>query len=656
MNDSPEPQQGLDNTEAIESLLFRLEQAARENIAAAQFYRTLVSGLFASLPAQQASAWVEAEGGVQCAFALARPVPPDEELLARQIQPLVVCAANRRSDLMLPPGAAVDADDVPNDSGFLQLLSPRRTDGVPGVILHVALPESASLRVRETAGNLLAALADIAQVYQTHVRLRRLQRGEQFFQQLDAAVRAMHAASGVSKTAEVIAEQVRTLTDSDRVSVLLRKGRQCRLAAVTATVSFDRRSRQVRLLEQMASEVLRSGQGIEVIVGETRPGVAAMYPSLDTWLDETQARGVRCELLRNLPADDTTTSPDAPPVGLLITEAFSAERAGSWAQRLPELAAHAGQALAHSIEIERRGWRRLLYPFQSLSRTALWSLVAFALLATVVTLTVLQTDFTVEANGVLMPAQRRGIFAMADAVVTGVHVNDGDRVDNGDPLITLTDPDLELELSRLQGELATASARLDAVRARRKLRSRDRDAEAASLAIEAEELEVTVAGLTAQLDVLRMRRSELEQVSPIRGVVSRWDLRDVLLATPVTHGQHLMDVYDPDGPWRLELQVPDDVAGYVREAAASGPRPVHDVFQTDAAHTRTVTLTSIADATELDADNKLTVRALVLLNPDELTSPRRGATVIARIHCGRRSLGFVWFREIIEFVYKRILF
>ncbi len=35
---------------------------------------------------------------------------------------------------------------------------------------------------------------------------------------------------------------------------------------------------------------------------------------------------------------------------------------------------------------------------------------------------------------------------------------------------------------------------------------------------------------------------------------------------------------------------------------------------------------------------------------------RPGATVTAKVYCGRRSLGYVWFHDLLAFVQSRILF
>jgi hypothetical protein len=36
--------------------------------------------------------------------------------------------------------------------------------------------------------------------------------------------------------------------------------------------------------------------------------------------------------------------------------------------------------------------------------------------------------------------------------------------------------------------------------------------------------------------------------------------------------------------------------------------------------------------------------------------PKIGATATAKVHCGRRAIGYVWFHDLIDFVRAKILF
>jgi hypothetical protein len=59
---------------------------------------------------------------------------------------------------------------------------------------------------------------------------------------------------------------------------------------------------------------------------------------------------------------------------------------------------------------------------------------------------------------------------------------------------------------------------------------------------------------------------------------------------------------------------------------------------------------------EVRGDDGNTVLIKVAIDKNELPQLRPGASVVAKLHCGRRSEGYVWFHDLIEFVQAKILF
>jgi hypothetical protein len=650
MSEPAPPTSALNQAEAIEALLGRLENAARSRLPAAEFFPSVVQDVVSALGAISGAIWAESDQGLQCQSRIGGGPKSAEELSLETEQRLAAATLLDGEVRWLAPGAQVSGEEpVENDSHAIQCLAPRSAEGVTGIVLRVGLRADASLSARETASGLLAAVSEIVLTFQLQDRLRNLHVQESFWRELDAAVLAIHAARGFTDCARTIAEQARRLLHSDRASVLAWRGSRCKLAAISSAADADRRARQVRLQERIATDAARSGGTFQFQVGDGSHA-PRVSETVEAYLDETQLRTLRAEVLPR-PGSDVRS-----PVGCLLVESFSAEHAAHWKERLAVLSPHCAAALDRALHEQSRGWRMLFAPLRSLSKTAVWLGIAGALAASVVALTVLQTDFTVEAPGRLMPAERRGVFAPADAIVSDLFVTDGAAVQVDQPLARLVDPELDLEQSRLSGELQTAAAKLDAVQARRKLLRGSRDADTSLLSIEEGELKATVSGLEEQLQVVERQRERLQIISPMHGRVSRWDLSDVLQSLPVRHGQMLLDVYDPDGPWRLELEIPDDVSGYVRLAAQEGQPRLEYVFQTEPGRVLTAQLDELSDATDVDAAGKLSVRGLVNLEPAADSTRQRGTTVTAKIHCGRRSIGFVWFREVIEFVQRRILF
>jgi hypothetical protein len=124
-------------------------------------------------------------------------------------------------------------------------------------------------------------------------------------------------------------------------------------------------------------------------------------------------------------------------------------------------------------------------------------------------------------------------------------------------------------------------------------------------------------------------------------------------------------VADLTGPWVVEVRMPDDRVGHVltfeeQQRAKGDDSPLAASFKVanepESKHTGTVK--RIALTTETDKTAGATV--LVTVDFDRATIPatelRPGAEVIAKIHCGRRSLGYVWLHQLWETIESHVLF
>ena len=158
--------------------------------------------------------------------------------------------------------------------------------------------------------------------------------------------------------------------------------------------------------------------------------------------------------------------------------------------------------------------------------------------------------------------------------------------------------------------------------------------------------------------MLEAQQAELRVSSPIDGEVVTWDLRQLLESRPVARGQALMSVADLAGPWGLEIRVPDDRVAYVLDAARQGGEDLDVSFVLAAAAGAKLRgkLESLGHRTEVSETEAAFLPATVHVDRGELPELVPGATVTAKIHCGRRSLGYVWLHDLIEAVHKWILF
>jgi hypothetical protein len=292
-----------------------------------------------------------------------------------------------------------------------------------------------------------------------------------------------------------------------------------------------------------------------------------------------------------------------------------------------------------------------LLQLNRLPATAMALLIAVAL---GLALVFIPADFQVEARGELQPVVRRELFAPADGIVTRLHGGEDRKVRAAhDVLVALRNPQLDQEQVRIEGEIETASKRLAAIQAvRLQNPGEDRDgggARAAALTAEEEELKAALAGWQQQLQALLAQQQTLLVRSPIDGFVVTWDVVRRLEGRPVRRGESLLAVADTDGPWIAELYVPDDRIGFVLDAQKDRGRPLDVSFRlaTDPQTAYNGQVIDVADSVQ--THETIGPAVLVKVRVDRQVSRRRpGATVLARIDCGQRALGYVWFHDLVD--------
>ena len=181
------------------------------------------------------------------------------------------------------------------------------------------------------------------------------------------------------------------------------------------------------------------------------------------------------------------------------------------------------------------------------------------------------------------------------------------------------------------------------------------------------ELEKKVLSLLAQYELYQKQERDLEIRSPVTGQVVTWDVRNLLIERPVERGQGLMRIADTEGPWQLEILMPDDQIGHIEKARQekkkddpNGDLDVEFILATDPDTTHVGKVKEIHLSADVRGDEGNTVLIKVEISDEvkaQLPHPLRpGATVNAKIDCGYRSIGYVLFRPVIAFIQSKILF
>ena len=540
------------------------------------------------------------------------------------------------------------------------LLCPVQTEADCTAALEVVLDDHAGLD-EQLLLDVLRSVAELCADYLRRSQLKDLTQERSAREQFVQFARRVHESLDLAATAYTIANEGRHLIGCDRVSVLACRGADCRTLAVSGAASWDRRSNTVAGLERLARVVAERGEPLVF-----HEGIVGLPPQvripLEAYLEEVQAREVIVAPLLRRPVEG---DPAPRPAGVLIVEQFTGVLTESSRERTAEICEACAPALVHALDFQRIPWARFFrdHDWRSWLSRGRWALIACGCLAVLLLAAcVIPADFSIEARGVLEPRNRRDVFAPDDGVVDELLVDHGTPVAAGQAVVVLRNQQLDLDLKRVWGELQAARKRLAAIQTARVEGTNVAAATAvtvARLSGEDAELQEQVASLTRQHRLLQEHEAELKVASPIAGQVLTWDLPQLLQGRPVHRGQVLMIVADPNGSWQLELDVPDRDAGHLleaREKSGSADLAVTYVIATDPGTQHTATIERVAYSIERSSDGEPALRAVVKIEEGVLPNSRPGSTVIAKIHCGRRSLAFVWLHDVYYAIMTRLLF
>ncbi|NQV24819.1 MAG: hypothetical protein HQ518_10670 [Rhodopirellula sp.] len=692
-----------DTWREIEDVVQEVTRQSRAAVPADRFFTGLLESSVRTLAATGGAVWLRQPEGLRLEYQvnLVRTglvTGPDAddvlhvEQRSQQHQRLLDRISRQTATHAVSPQSgttsAANADGLPeNPTDFLLLFCPVIVDDRVLGILEIFQRSNVSPGAVQGFLRFLAALAELAADYLRNSQLRELQDRATLWSQFEQFTERVHEGLDVDQIAASIANDGRQLIGCDRVTVAVRKGSRFPVRAVSGLDSIDRRSNVLRAAQDLIRRVVVTREPFwyqdSADEDHAQPHVdiaPQLADSVHRYLDESPARLLAVFPL--LPASTATDGEqvsnrtrgrDEAPVGAILIERFEgAGTSGLTRHRSEVVARQSASALKNALEhsslpflpalrlVGRIGWHLRL---RQLPGTLL---VLGTLIGAMVAMFVVPADFTVEGLGELQPAIRRGVFAASDGVVAALGPAlsaDATTVLAGETLVELSNTDLDLELTRVLGEIRTARESLS-TKVVERLNVDDSDpkweSQLEKLSAEEKELEVSISSLEAQLKVLRQQQADLILTSPIAGQILTWEAARILESRPVRRGDRLVEVADIAGPWVLEIRVPDQNIGYVNDARRE-VKPDLDVsfiLATDPKTTWYGTVKEVASETRSYGDAGPTVLVTVEIDRGEipLNQLRPGATVIPHIHTGQRPIGFVWFHELIHTVRTRLLF
>lgn len=531
---------------------------------------------------------------------------------------------------------------------------------VRGVTRH---PAGQGPAAPDLADGLLRDLAEVFADLRRREMLSRLLGQSERERRLHHVIALLHADLDESRVVNTIASDLPELLGCARVSVVRRAGRRrWEVLAATAVSAPDPRSDAVRRIRRLAEEAAAglNPQGITGLQqGATPEGSSGRTDSEPlSALDSAAERDFVAESVRSDARHPVLVRPlslsgtwDICNWAAVLEFDGAASDAGD-PRLLQRVCQHATLALANC---SARSQATLTGRLRKLPRQFLRPGIAVCLGGLLLTAAFLawhRTELRIEVAGRLVPGSRMYVFAPDDGVISQVLVDDGSEVVVGSSLCQLKNEDLEIQYESTEGELAAAQARLAAIESMRGDRNL---AQNGNLSVEQAELTERIASIQKQSEILAGRIENLNVRAARSGRIYGERPRELLTGRPVRRGQYLFEVADPQGDWELALDIDETDVRHVTAAmtASTHPLPVSFALQTAPDQSLRTTLAHLAHSVQIDERGGLSTRATAPFTVTEPGIHRPGAGVVAYVHCGQRSVGYVLFRRPVEFIQQR---
>lgn len=664
---SVDPELVEQTKQQIRNLVREIAQISKSEVGPQEFYDAVLNRIVSALAAVGGAVWTVGESGQ---LALEYQINLRETRLAeneddqvRHGRLLRNVITTGEGQLVAPHSGSGNPEEGSNPTDFLLVLGPLKTANETAGVLEIFQRPGSNATVQRGYLRFLLQMCELASEYLKSRKLQHFTDRQALWAQLENFTRLVHQGLDRRTTAYTIANEGRRLIECDRVSVAIKRGRKCNIEAISGQDTFDKRSNTVQLLNHLANSVVATGDTVWY-TGDTSMMAPQVEEAVQQYVDECHSKAVAIVPLKE-PHDPTDPLAQPKVIGALVIEQIEDSRPREGlTQRIDVVTQHGSIALSNVMEYDELFmvglWRTIGKSKWVLEARQLpWTITAtVATLAIVLFLALWPADFELTAKGKLQPAVRREVFAPHDGEVRQVLVKHGDTVKKGQVLAQMYNSDLEVKIAATRGALEGNNSQLSSLRSRQDDHTLSKD-EKARLQGEVAQLLKEQSSNQMQLQLLEKKKKQLTVLSPIDGEVTTWDVQNVLLGRSIQIGQLLMTVVEPQGAWELELRMPEDRMGFINEARRdlkTDALPVTYITATDPGAKHEGTVSEIHRSAEVRGEEGNTVLVRVAINKEDVPDRRPGATVTAQVYCGRTSIGYAWFHDLVTFVQSKILF
>jgi hypothetical protein len=664
----PEPMidaQRIDHArKEIGRIVGEIERLADHDFQPSEFYVELVRRVHVATASEASALWVaNAQGTLVPAAQVRLPetnVRGDDALRAFH-DDLLRRVMESGKPCLLPPNSKMSEDAPANPLPQLLMLAPFAAEGiVKGVIeLFVDPNRSAAamgiLRLAQKA-------ADETIRYARNRRFKMVAGREKIWNDLDAFIRAVHGGLNPKQVAYLLANDGRRLIGVERVSVAVKRGESCRIEAVSGQDTVERRSNLIRCMNKLAQCVLKHGEAVTYSGSVDPDWPRDVARALSAYIEESNSRLVIVMPLYDKRKDGQKVG--KPKAALIVETIADSAEPEELAGKIDVVCRHGSLAFYNAEEVSRifllplwkgLGWVSRLFTG---SRLALTTTVLSLIVATGLALTFLPWTMRLEGKGALNPLVRRTIFAPIQGEVEQVKIDFRSSVQVGAELVILSSPQLKDEALNLRGTLNARLIKKNALLATANDRGRQssdvqRDKQALA------EVDIEIGNLQNQIRLIESELAKLKLKSPIEGQVLTWQPQLKLQNRPVERGEPLLEVARTDGEWVVEVDFPENVVAHLLKAREESPNkelPVTFVVSSAPGTQYHGVLYDLAMQAEPKEGENVCAGKVRLERrmPPELRLA--GAEVLVKVDCGPRALGYVLFRELIDFAREHVFF
>ena len=686
----------------------RLDEVARlceADVAPATFYGELLKRLLESLAAPAGAVWVRtAQGNLQQQFQInlkEAGLDRSEETRTAHLELLrrAVMQPAPAQTLALPPhsgaGAAEDGKPVPgNPTDFLLLMAPIVVSGQVAGLVEVF--QGANRPQAAVRGFLqyMQLMADLAGRYGRNQMLGQMAGQQQLWTQLETFARQVHTSLNPVEVAYQVANEGRRLVSCDRVSVVVRYGQKVAVEAISGADVVEKRSNLVRLMRELGDQVIRWGEKL-VFTGVKDDSLPPkVLHALDAYLAESASKLLVVQPLHDEREGEKGKKQKKARTALFMECFEPPAEPQQLVARMDVVGRHATSALYNAVEHRRIPMRWVWMPLAAIQdglggkSKAIATLVVagLALLGSVLFLA--PYPLKMDATGRLVPQVRRVVYSPTTGKIVTFLVRPGEQVKEGAPLAILFDEQLRDKVTKIRTEMdnyrreaeefgAQATSRGSGLTpGERSKRSADAIIKGQLALSKQQELNNLQRTTNARIDsgnegsfTLRAPSFSEEERALLgrhEWTVLNSDFRNDLTGRGVKPSDPILQLGAKDGPWEIEMKIPQKHAGQVFMAfdhLKSDELDVDFLLRSDSTRTFRGRLERgrLAGEANPSRDDNNESEPVVLgyvrvgdAVPTELLTS--GTEVHAKVRCGNHRMGYSLFYGVWEFFYEKVVF